>query len=152
MKKFSKFIKLIQSKQDGFSTLEMVIVIAIISLFVTVGGSQLFKLLDKGKVASCNERIRKIEMQLESYNQDNGSYPSTEQGLKALVEPATIDPVPANFQEGGYLSNKDLKDPWGHDFIYRSPGDSSRNFEILSYGSDGKEGGTGNAADIKSWD
>jgi len=152
MKKFSKFIKRIRIAEDGFSTLEMVIVIAIISLFVTVGGSQLFKLLDKGKVASCNERIRKIEMQLESYNQDNGSYPSTEQGLKALVEPATIDPVPANFQEGGYLSNKDLKDPWGHDFIYRSPGDSSRNFEILSYGSDGKEGGTGNAADIKSWD
>ena len=152
MKKFSKFIKRIRIAEDGFSTLEMVIVIAIISLFVTVGGSQLFKLLDKGKVASCNERIRKIEMQLESYNQDNGSYPSTEQGLKALVEPATIDPVPANFQEGGYLSNKDLKDPWGHDFIYRSPGDSSRNFEILSYGSDGKEGGTGNAADIKSWE
>ena len=152
MKKFSKFIKLIQSKQDGFSTLEMVIVIAIISLFVTVGGSQLFKLLDKGKVASCNERIRKIEMQLESYNQDNGSYPSTEQGLKALIEPATTDPVPQNFQQGGYILKKELVDPWKNDFIYRSPGDAGRNFEIISLGSDGKEGGEGYAADIKSWE
>lgn len=152
MKKFSKFIKRIRIAEDGFSTLEMVIVIAIISLFVTVGGSQLFKLLDKGKVASCNERIRKIEIQLESYNQDNQNYPSTEQGLKALVEPATTDPVPQNFQQGGYLVLKDMKDPWGHDYIYRSPGDEGRNYEIISLGSDGKEGGEGYAADIRSWE
>ncbi|MBP9024063.1 MAG: type II secretion system major pseudopilin GspG [Spirochaetes bacterium] len=152
MKKFSKFIKRIRIAEDGFSTLEMVIVIAIISLFVTVGGSQLFKLLDKGKVASCNERIRKIEIQLESYNRDNQNYPSTEQGLKALVEPATTDPVPQNFQQGGYLVLKDMKDPWGHDYIYRSPGDEGRNYEIISLGSDGKEGGEGYAADIRSWE
>lgn len=152
MKKFSNFIKRIRIKQDGFSTLEMVIVIAIISLFVVVGGSQLFKLLDKGKVTSCRTNMQKIVTQLESYNLDNQSYPSTEQGLKALVEPATTDPVPQNFQQGGYLVLKDMKDPWGHEYIYRSPGDAGRNYEIISLGSDGKEGGEGYAADITSWE
>jgi len=152
MQKFFKLLRTIRTSKSGFTTLELMIVIVIIGIITAVSIPRLMKMLDTGKVTACKKAVEQITVQLEVYNMHNQTYPTTEQGLKALVEPATIDPVPANFQEGGYLSNKDLKDPWGHDFIYRSPGDSSRNFEILSYGSDGKEGGTGNAADIKSWD
>ncbi len=152
MKKIFKLIKKIRTSESGFTTLELMIVIVIIGIVTAVSIPRLKKMLDTGKVTACKKAVEQITVQLEVYNMHNGTYPSTEQGLKALVEPASIDPVPQNFQQGGYLSNKDLKDPWGHEFIYRSPGDSSRNFEILSFGSDGKEGGTGNAADITSWE
>lgn len=152
MKKIFHFLRIAARSNGGFSTLEMIIVIAIISLFVVVGGSKLLTLLDRGKATSCRTTIQKITTQLEAYSLDNHVYPTTEQGLTALIEPATTDPEPQNFQKGGYLVKKDIRDPWGRDYIYRCPGDEGRNYEIISLGADGKEGGTGYDADINSWE
>ena len=117
MKKIFKLIKKIRTSESGFTTLELMIVIVIIGIVTAVSIPRLKKMLDTGKVTACKKAVEQITVQLEVYNMHNGTYPSTEQGLKALVEPASIDPVPQNFQQGGYLSNKDLKDPWGRIYI-----------------------------------
>ena len=86
---------------------------------------------------------------LKLYKLDNGRYPTTEQGLQALVEKPTSEPIPANWKSGGYLE-KMPKDPWGHDYLYLNPG-IKREIDVLSYGADGQQGGEGFDADLGSW-
>jgi general secretion pathway protein G len=97
--------------------------------------------------------MRAVESALKLYKLDNGFYPTTEQGLRALMTKSESKPSPRNFRAGGYLDASEVpQDPWGHEFIYRSPGDSGRDYEIISLGADGTEGGTGVSADIKNWE
>ena len=92
-----------------------------------------------------------METALKTYYLDNGYYPTTDQGLDALVLEPTTDPVPAKWRKGGYLEKgKVPKDPWGNDYIYLSPGLHGE-FDIISYGLDGVEGGEDWEADIESW-
>lgn len=97
-------------------------------------------------------QIESIEMALNLYKLDSGSYPSTDQGLQALVEPPTVGTLPKNWRKEGYLEKgKVPKDPWDNEFIYLSPGVQGE-FDITSYAKDGQPGGEGDDADINSWE
>jgi len=94
--------------------------------------------------------IRSIETALSLFQMDNGFYPSTEQGLEALVEQPTTGQIPTNYKEGGYLK-KVPRDPWNSPYIYISPG-AHGDYDLISYASDGEEGGEGKYADINNWE
>ena len=97
-------------------------------------------------------QIESMETALKLYKLDNGVYPSTEQGLQALVEPPTIGQIPRKWREGGYLEKGRVpKDPWDNDYIYLSPGVHG-DFDLISYGADGEPGGEGNNKDIDNWE
>jgi len=140
------------SGRDGFTLLELVIVIAILSLLAAIIAPKMMGRADDAKIADAKVQIRNLETALKLYKLDNGSYPDTEQGLEALIEKPTTGNVPKQYREGGYLEQKKIPlDPWGNPYIYVSPGIHG-DFDILSYGSDGKEGGAGKDADITNWD
>ena len=97
-------------------------------------------------------QIRNLETALKMYKLDNGAYPSTEQGIAALVEKPATGIVPKNWRQGGYLEKKKVPtDPWGNQFVYVSPG-LNDDYDIISYGADGAKGGEKFDADIESWD
>jgi type II secretion system protein G len=97
-------------------------------------------------------QIKSLEIALKLYKLDNGIYPSTQQGLKALVQAPTIGKIPPKWRQGGYLEkNKVPKDPWGNDYIYISPGAHS-DFDLISLGADGEFGGKGDDKDINNWE
>jgi general secretion pathway protein G len=97
-------------------------------------------------------QIETLETALELYKLDNGSYPTTEQGLEALVESPTVGRLPRKWREGGYLEKSYVpKDPWGNDYVYLSPG-LHGDFDIMSYGDDGAQGGEGKDADVYNWE
>ncbi|MEW6602196.1 MAG: type II secretion system major pseudopilin GspG, partial [Nitrospirota bacterium] len=107
---------------------------------------------DEAKVTEAKIQIRNLETALRLYRNDNGFYPSTEQGLEALISPPLEGIIPENYREGGYLEKKSLpSDPWGNRYIYLSPGEQGE-YDIISLGADGREGGSGNDADLINWD
>jgi general secretion pathway protein G len=139
-------------REDGFTLLELMIVITIIGILSLIVVPRFMDIPQKTRVEAAKQQIAAFGLALDRYNLDNGMYPTTEQGLQALVQKPTTEPMPMNFNEGGYLKKKDVpKDPWGREYMYRSPGEQGNEYEIMSYGSDGKEGGEGTSADIRSW-
>ena len=140
------------SDRTGFTLLELVIVIAILSLLAAIIAPKMMGRADDAKIADAKIQIRNLETALRLYKLDNGDYPDTEQGLEALISKPATGNVPNKYREGGYLEQKKIPlDPWGNPYIYISPGIHG-DFDILSYGSDGKDGGTGKDADITNWD
>ena len=140
------------SGRNGFTLLELVIVIAILSLLAAIIAPKMMGRADDAKIADAKIQIRNLETALKLYKLDNGSYPDTEQGLEALTSKPATGNVPNKYREGGYLEQKKIPlDPWGNPYIYVSPGIHG-DFDILSYGSDGKDGGTDKDADITNWD
>ena len=126
-------------------------VIVILGILATLIMPRIFGRIEEAKITSAKLQIKNFEAALKLFYLDNGFYPSTEQGLKALIEKPTIGRIPERWREGGYLEKKKIpKDPWGHDYIYLSPGRNGEEYEIISYGRDGKEGGEGPDADISS--
>ncbi len=137
--------------QKGFSLIEIMVVLVIIGILATVFIPNILNRPDQARAEKAGTDISAIKTALQLYRLDNGMYPSTEQGLSALVKESEIDPIPTNYQPGGYLGFDNVpKDPWGRDYIYTSPGANGENFVIISYGADGVEGGTGVEADISS--
>jgi general secretion pathway protein G len=106
---------------------------------------------DEAKVTKAKIDIKSLEETLGLFKLDNGFYPSTEQGLSALVSKPEIGRIPTRYPEGGYLKRVPA-DPWGTPFVYLSPGVHSRDFDLISYGADGQPGGESFDADIKSWE
>ncbi|RMG58527.1 MAG: type II secretion system protein GspG, partial [Deltaproteobacteria bacterium] len=104
---------------------------------------------EQAKQTQAKLQIRNIEQALKLFKLDNGFYPSTEQGLQALVTKPETGRIPKNYREGGYL-DRVPKDPWGNDYVYISPGQHG-DYDIISYGADGVPGGEGEDADITSW-
>lgn len=140
------------SDRTGFTLLELVIVIAILSLLAAIIAPKMMGRADDAKIADAKIQIRNLETALKLYKLDNGDYPDTQQGLEALISKPATGNVPNKYREGGYLEQKKIPlDPWGNPYIYISPGIHG-DFDILSYGSDGKDGGTGKDADITNWD
>ena len=140
------------SGRDGFTLLELVIVIAILSLLAAIIAPKMMGRADDAKIADAKVQIRNLETALKLFKLDNGSYPETDQGLEALISKPATGNIPNKYREGGYLEQKKIPlDPWGNPYIYISPGIHG-DFDILSYGSDGKDGGTGKDADITNWD
>jgi len=137
----------------GFSLIELMVVLVILGLLATMLVPRIMDRPDEARVTKAKADIRALQTALRFYKLDNGRYPTTEQGLDALVEKPDTPPEPRNYRQGGYLEAQSIPtDPWGLEFIYRSPGDDEREYEIISYGADGEEGGEGFDADISNWE
>jgi general secretion pathway protein G len=107
---------------------------------------------DEARQAKARIQIESLETALKLYKLDNGSYPTTEQGLQALVEPPEVGDLAKKWREGGYLEKgKTPSDPWGNDYLYLCPG-TKGDYDIISYGADGELGGDGKDSDITNWD
>ena len=137
------------NKQAGFSLIEIMVVMVIIALLAGIVGPQVFGVLDDAKRDKAKADFSSLATTLKLYKLDNFLYPSTEQGLEALVTKTGTSPEPRNFKKGGYIERLP-KDPWGAEYIYLSPGDHGV-FDIYSYGADGVAGGEDEAADVGNW-
>ncbi len=138
--------------QKGFSFIELMVVVVILGVLASMIVPRYMGRTDEAKTVKAKIDIAAIETSLKLYKLDNGIYPTTEQGLMALIEKPTIDPLPSNWHENGYLDKKKLpKDPWGGEYLYLSPGVNG-DYDILSYGADKAPGGDGTNTDIKSWE
>lgn len=136
------------NKSTGFTLIELLVVLAIIGLLAGLVGPQVMKHLGGAKTKTAQTQIEDFSGALDMYRLDVGSYPTTEQGLKALVE----KPSNVNIWNGPYLKKTKLpQDPWMKDYIYVSPGQHGK-FDIVSLGADGREGGEGEDKDLLSWE
>ncbi len=137
----------------GFTLIEIMAVVLIIGLLSSIVGFAVFQQVDKGRVTAAQTQIASLENVLELYRMDNARFPTTEQGLLALVEPSATSPEPRNFPEGGYLKGGRVPlDPWGNPYQYESPGQHNRqSFDLWSWGADGSVGGEGVEADLGNW-
>ncbi len=140
------------ANQKGFSFIELMVVVIILGILAGMIVPRYMGRTDEAKTVKAKVDIAAIETSLKMYRLDNGVYPSTEQGLLALVEKPDTEPAAPNWSKNGYLDKKKLpKDPWGKEYIYLSPG-VHEEFDILSYGADRALGGEGKNADVKSWE
>lgn len=137
-------------KRRGFTLIEIMVVVVIIGLLSALVGPKLMGQSDEAKRKTTQTQILQLEQVLGLYYLDNGFYPTTQQGLEALVSAPATPPEPLNYKKGGYMK-KMAKDAWGREFIYTAPGEHG-DFDIISYGADGQEGGEGVAADIVNWE
>ncbi len=136
-------------KQKGFTLLEIMVVVAILGLLVTMVAPNVIGSSDSAKVKKAISDITSLESALNMYRLDNGVYPTTDQGLEALITKPSGTPEPRNYRENGYIVRLP-KDPWGADYQYISPGDNGL-VDIFSLGADGQEGGEDIATDIGNW-
>jgi general secretion pathway protein G len=135
----------------GFTLIEIMVVIVILALLAALVGPKLIGRTDDAKITDVKVQIKNLETALKLYKMDNGSYPTTEQGLQSLISKPTTGVIPKNFKEGGYLESKKVpKDPWGGDYVYLSPSEHG-DYDICSFGADGTKGGEGKGADICNW-
>lgn len=142
----------LQSKrtmQRGFTLIEIMVVIVILGVLAALVVPKIMSRPDEARAVAAKHDISALMQALKLYKLDNGSYPTTEQGLKALTQKPTVAPVPNNWKTGGYL-DKLPQDPWGRDFQYLSPGVKGE-VDVFSFGADGAPGGEGADADIGSW-
>jgi general secretion pathway protein G len=133
--------------EGGFTLVEILVVITIIGLIMALVAPRVLNYLSEAKIKAARIQIESLASTLDLYYLDTGRYPSTSEGLAALVErPAGLEGWNGPYLKGGFVPN----DPWGHPYVYRMPGEHGA-YDIISYGSDGQEGGTGTAADVASW-
>jgi general secretion pathway protein G len=137
--------------RPGFTLIEILVVIAVISLLAALVAPNVFRHVGTAKDAAAKSQVEMLGAALDAYRLDNGRYPTTEQGLTALMEEPQSDPRPNNWK-GPYLRKAVPNDPWGNAYNYLCPGNNSpQGYDLLSYGADGKEGGEGDDADITNW-
>ena len=134
---------------QGFTLIEIIVVVVIIGILATFVAPKFLGRTDEARVVKAKNDIQALESALDLYKLDNYAYPTTDQGLEALVSKPSSDPVPNNWKEGGYIK-KLQKDPWQRDYLYLNPGEHSE-IDIYSLGADGIEGGDGPNADIGNW-
>lgn len=135
----------------GFTLIEMLVVLAIIATLAAVIAPSIFRNVGDSKVAATKTQIDAFAVALGAYRLDSDLYPTTEQGLSALRELPTGADAPRNWR-GPYLEKVIGRDPWGHDYVYLSPGRVNPNgFDLYSLGRDGRIGGAGEDADLTSW-
>jgi general secretion pathway protein G len=143
-------------RSKGFTLIELMIVIVIIGILATLLIPKIMERPEEARRIKAKADIKTIESALKLYKIDSGAYPTTEQGIEALIKKPTATPVPRKWREGGYLEGNSVpKDPWGNPYLYTgypTPGPDGRDYEIISYGHDGQPGGTGKDADISSLD
>jgi len=135
-------------RHSGFTLIEIMVVVVILAVLGALVVPKVLENVDKARVSRAQSDIRAIETALDLYRLDNFKYPTTEQGLQALVT-QPVDPTITNYRSGGYLPTLP-KDPWGNPYQYVSPGADGRDYDITSYGRDGKPGGEGYDADIST--
>jgi general secretion pathway protein G len=134
---------------SGFTLMELLIVVVIIGILVAVVAPRIVGRTDDARIAEAKIQIKNFETALKLFKLDNGFYPSTEQGLEALIEQPEVGKIPLKYREGGYLEQRVIpNDPWGTPYLYISPGVYG-DFDLICYGADGREGGEGKDADIQ---
>ncbi|HKJ95587.1 MAG TPA: type II secretion system major pseudopilin GspG [Gammaproteobacteria bacterium] len=136
-------------RQRGFTLLEIMVVVVILGILATFVVQNLASAPEKARITKAKSDIRTLESALERYKLDNYRYPTTEQGLKALVTRPTSAPEPANWQQGGYIKSVP-KDPWGNPYQYLGPQDNDGRPQISTLGADNRPGGEGADQDISS--
>jgi len=134
----------------GFTLIELMVVIVILGILAGLVVPRITEKPEEARRVKAELQMQEISSALKEFKIDNGFYPSTEQGLQALVEKPAVGQTPRNYPQNGYM-DKIPKDPWGNEYVYISPGEHN-DFDIISYGADGEEGGTGNNRDVKSWE
>lgn len=136
-------------RQAGFTLIEIMVVIVILAILAGLVVPKILGRTDEARRTAAKLQIKNFEQALSLFKLDNVYYPSTEQGLEALVTKPSVGREPKFYREGGYLQ-KVPQDPWGNPYIYRSPGEHGE-YEIISFGPDGSPGGDGKNKDLESW-
>lgn len=135
----------------GFTLLEILVVIIVLGLLAGLVAPRIIGRVSEARTATARTQIELLVVALDNYHLDNGSYPTTAQGLAALRTKPASEPVPRNWR-GPYLRKEVPPDPWDRPYIYRSPGEQNpAGFDLLTYGRDGQPGGEHEDADVTSW-
>lgn len=136
----------------GFTLIEIMVVIIILGLLAAIVMPRIVGETDRARYEQAKVQMRILEDSLKRYKLDNGRFPTTEQGLEALVQKPTIGVVPRSWPTGGYLDKPEIpEDPWGNKYVYISPGQHGPDYDLKSYGADGIEGGEEYDQDVESW-
>jgi general secretion pathway protein G len=144
-------MRVIASKRHkaGFSLIEILVVLMILGLLISIIAPNVLGRADEARVQKVFADFSAIQTALRMYRLDNYDYPSSEQGLQALVERPALAPVPRNWKNDGYLESLPV-DPWGNAYLYLSPGQNGA-YDIFTFGADGVRGGEGQNADLGNW-
>lgn len=137
-------------RRAGFTLVELMVVIVIIGLLATVVAINVLPSQDRAMTGKARADVATLEQAVETYRLDNLVFPTTEQGLQALVAPPAGLAQPERYRQGGYVRRLP-EDPWGNPYQYRQPSAHGGQFDVWSWGADGREGGEGNDADIGNW-
>jgi len=136
--------------QKGFTLIEIMVVVIILGILAGLVLPRFMGRTEEARRTKAKIQIENLESALKLYKLDNGAYPSTEQGLEALVQKPALGFLPKNWREGGYLEKGKIPlDPWGRPYVYLSPGVKSKEFDLKSLGADGEEGGEGENEDVE---
>ncbi len=139
------------AQRAGFTLVEILVVIAIISLLAGVVLLKVAPHMGMGPQAASTAQVQVLSSAIDTYHMAHGRYPTQAQGLSALVKKPTHEPIPKNYPDSGYLKSRSVPlDSWKRPYIYLTPGRQNEPFEILSYGGDGEPGGSAAKADISS--
>lgn len=136
-------------RSKGFTLIELMVVLVILGVLAAMIAPKIMDRPDEARIIAAKQDIATVIQSLKMYRLDNIRYPTTEQGLQALVSKPAISPIPENWKSGGYLE-KLPKDPWGNPYVYLNPGRNGE-IDVISLGADGESGGEGTDADIGSW-
>jgi len=136
----------------GFTLIELMVVIVILGILAGLIIPRIMGRPEEARRMKARVQMESVETALRLYKLDNGIYPSTEQGLQALIEAPAVGELPRAWRKGGYLEKGKMpKDPWGHEYVYLSPG-LHDDFDLVSYGADGQPGGEDRNKDVNSWE
>jgi len=141
---------ILRQNQRGFTLIEILVVVVILGILAGIVVPRLLERPEEARRTKAAVQIKNLEEALGLYKLDNGIYPTTDQGLQALVTKPETGRIPNRYREGGYV-NKIPADPWNNDYVYLSPGVHG-DFDLISYGPDGEPGGEGKNADINNWE
>lgn len=143
----------LRARRRGFTLIEIMAVVIIMGLLMGIVGTAIFSQLDTARVNTTRAQVKQLESAIAFYQMDNGRFPTTEQGLQALVQRPTSAPEPRSYRPGGYLQGgKVPEDAWGNPYQYEMPGRNNvQGFDLWSLGADGQPGGTDTDADIGNW-
>lgn len=141
----------LNTNETGFTLMELLIVMAVLVILASIVIPRFAGRTEDARRSKAISDLENVGVALDMYEADNGTYPTSDQGLLALSEIPSIDPVPINWN-GPYLKKAITLDPWGHPYVFISPGQyNPDSYDLASYGRDGQEGGTGKDADIVNW-
>lgn len=138
-------------RMQGFTLIEIIVVVVIIGLLAAVIAPNIFSQVEEARIKKSLSDLRALESALNLYRLDNFIYPSTDQGIQALVTKPSGSPEAKNWRKGGYIPRMPL-DPWGNEYQYVSPGASGSEFDLFTFGADGKLGGEENNKDLSTAD
>jgi general secretion pathway protein G len=150
MSAMSRSKSLMSRLATGFTLIEIMVVVVILGILAALVAPNVIRRIDDANIAKAKQDIRSYETALNLFRMDNFKYPTTDQGLQALVAQPN-DPTIRNWKQGGYLSGGVRKDPWGNDYQYVNPGAHGLEYDLFTLGADGQEGGEGNNTDIGNW-